>query len=141
MSLDFVKGTQHIPESYHPSLATFCENMASHSEQITKKTRKFQIVYAGPTNLYQHSTIDLARGIMTNERKQSALSKARSFKHSKTTSIILYSIYHQCAGKTSLFYMRGVDFTHFNTCCTFKLLCRCFGIVKNDIDSFVSENC
>ena len=51
-----------------------------------EKTQKFQIVYVGPTNLCQHSTTDLARGIMTNERKQSALSKVRSFKHSKTTS-------------------------------------------------------
>ena len=29
----------------------------------------------------------------------------------------LYSMYHQGAGKTSVFHMRGVDFTHFNTCC------------------------
>ena len=33
-----------------------------------------------------YSTTDLASGIMTNERKQSVLSKARSFKHSKTIS-------------------------------------------------------
>ena len=33
--------------------------------------------YAGPTNLCQHSTTDLTRGIMMmNECKQSALSKA-----------------------------------------------------------------
>ena len=83
---DDLKGTLHIPESYLPSLATLCENMASHCELIMEKTQKFQIVYAGPTNLCQHSTTDLARGIMTNECKQSVLSKARSFKHSKTTS-------------------------------------------------------
>ena len=29
----------------------------------------------------------------------------------------LYSMYHQRTGETSLFHMRGVDFTHFNTCC------------------------
>ena len=81
-----VKGTSRIPESYLTSLATPYENMASHHEQIMEKTRKFQIVYAGLTNLCQHSTTDLARGIMRNERKQSALSKVRSFKHSKTTS-------------------------------------------------------
>ena len=40
-----------------------------------EKTGKFQIVYAGPTNLCQHPTADLGRGIMTNERKQCALSK------------------------------------------------------------------
>ena len=39
-----------------------------------EKTRKLHIVYAGPTNLCQHSTTDLARGITTNKRKQSALS-------------------------------------------------------------------
>ena len=57
---------------------------------------------------------------MTNERKQSVLSKALSCKHSKTTSSFLYSVYLKRAGKTSP-YMRGVDFTHFNTCCTFKV--------------------
>ena len=69
----------------------------------------------------QHSTTDLATGLMTNQRKQSALSKAWSFKHSKTIqAAFLYSIYHQRAGKTNLFHMRGVDFIHFNTCCTFN---------------------
>ena len=58
---------------------------------------------------------------MTNERKQTALSKARSFKHSKTTISLLYSIYQQRAGKTCLFYVTGGDVTHFNTC-TFKAL-------------------
>ena len=53
---------------------------------------------------------------------QSALSKIRSFQHSKPTSSFLYSIYHQRAGKTSLFHMRGVDFTHFNTYCTFNII-------------------
>ena len=42
---------------------------------IMGNTQKFQIVYAGPTNLCQHSTTDLVRGMTTNERKQSALSK------------------------------------------------------------------
>ena len=57
----------------------------------------------------------LARGIMTNERIQSALSKARTFKHSKIIqAAFLCLIYHQRAGKTSLFHMRGVDFAHFN---------------------------
>ena len=87
-----------MPESYLPSLPTSCENMASHRERIMEKRRKSQIVYAGPTNLYQHSTTDLARGIMTNERKQSGLSKARSFKHSKTTS----SFFELWLGKPSV---------------------------------------
>ena len=55
-----------------------------------EKTRKFQITYAGPTNLRQHSTTDLKRVIMMHERKQPALSKARSFKHSKTTNSFFY---------------------------------------------------
>ena len=38
----------------------------------------------------------------------------------KLQPAFLYSIYHQRAGETSLFHRRGVDFTHFNTCCTFK---------------------
>ena len=65
----------HIPESYFPSLVTSCENMASARERIMEKIRKFQIVYAGPTNICQHFTIELARGIITNARKQSGLSK------------------------------------------------------------------
>ena len=85
-----------------------------------ENTQKFQIVYAGLTNLCQHFTTDLARGIMTNEGKQTALSKARSFKYSNTTSSFFNSIFHQRAGKTGLFHMRGVNCTHFNTCCTFN---------------------
>ena len=77
------KGTKHIPERYLPSLATSCENMASQREGIMEKIRAFQIVC--PTNLCKHSTTCLARGTVTNERKQSVLLIARSFKHSKTT--------------------------------------------------------
>ena len=84
-------------------------------------TQKFQIVYAGPTNLCQLPATDLTWGIMTNERKQSALSQVRSFKDSDLQAAFLYAIYHQQEGKTSLFHMRGVDFTHFNTCCTFNI--------------------
>ena len=80
-----LKGTQHVPESYLPSLATSRDNMASYRERIMERTQKFQIVSAGPTNRCQHCTNDLARGIMANEPKQSVLSKAQSFKHSKTT--------------------------------------------------------
>ena len=46
-----LKGTQRIPKSYLPSLATCCEKIASHLEQIMEKTGKLQTVYAGPTNL------------------------------------------------------------------------------------------
>ena len=44
----------------------------------------------------------------------------RSLKHFKTTSSFFVFNLHQRAGKTSLFHMRGVDFTHFNTCFTCK---------------------
>ena len=69
--------------TFHAWLCTSCENMVSHRKQIMDNTRTCQMVYAGPTNICQHSTTDLARGIMTNERKQSVASKARSFKHYK----------------------------------------------------------
>ena len=42
-----VKGTLNIPKRYLPSVATSCENMASHRERILEKTRKFQIVLPG----------------------------------------------------------------------------------------------
>ena len=38
----------------------------SHREWIMEKTRKFQIVYAGLSNICQHSITDLVRGIMMN---------------------------------------------------------------------------
>ena len=78
-----------------------------------EKTGKIQIVYTGPTNLCQHSTTDLAR-VMTNERKQSVLSKARSFKHSKTTCRFFIQFITNEQVK-SVFHMSGVDFMHVNT--------------------------
>ena len=73
-----------------------------------EKTRKFQIVYAGPTNLCQHFTTDLARGIMTNEHKQSLLFANDLLNILKLQAALLYSIYHQrIACKTSLFHRRG----------------------------------
>ena len=50
--------------------------------------------------------------------------KAWAFKHSKTTTVqdmFLHSIYHQRAGKTNLFHMRGGRLYAGNTLCTFKL--------------------
>ena len=57
---------------------------------------------------------------MTNECKQSACRRHNLSNILKLQATFLYSIYHQRAGKTSLFHVRGIDFTHFNTCCTFK---------------------
>ena len=98
-------------------LTTSCGNMASQRERIMEKTRKFQNSLCRPYKPLSTSTTDLARSIMTNERKQSALSKARS-----SNILKLQAPTHQRAGKTSLFHMSSVDFTHFNTCCkpTFK---------------------
>ena len=31
-------------------------------------------------------------------------------------------ITNECSGKTCLFHMKGVDFTHFNTCCTYQII-------------------
>ena len=114
---------RNLPTSPPSNMCTESEKSSTPTDyhhHNMDNTQKFQIVYAGPTNLCQHSTTDLARGIMMNKRKQSVLSKARSFKHSKTTSSIFVFIYHQRTGKTRLCHMRVVDFTHFNTCCTFK---------------------
>ena len=92
-----------------PPLASSCESMASHRERIIEQTR----------NICYHCTTDLARDIMTDERKQSALSNDHS-NILKLQAVFSHSYYYQRAGKTSLFHMRGVDFTHVNTCCTFK---------------------
>ena len=90
--------------------------MASHREWILEKTRKFQIVYLGPTTISQHSTTSPCERHNYEECKQAVLSKVRSFTmYSKTRSSFLYSVYHQRVGKTSLFDVRGVDFTHFKT--------------------------
>ena len=70
-----------------------------------EKTRNFQIVYAGPTNLCHF--VDNLRCLRHDLSDMLKLQAA-----------FLYSIYHQRAGKPSLFHMRGVDFMHFNTCCT-----------------------
>ena len=50
-----VKDTLNIPESYLPSLATSCENMASKPEQIMEKARKFQIFLSGCLNLSEQA--------------------------------------------------------------------------------------
>ena len=55
-----------------------------------------------------------------NERKNLHCRRYALSNVLKLQAAFLYSIYHQRAGKTSLFHMRGVDFTHFNTC-TFNL--------------------
>ena len=56
---------------------------------------------------------------MPDERKQSALSKAR-FKHSINTSSFFRFQFITNEQVKYLFHTRGVDFMYFNTCCTFK---------------------
>ena len=68
------------------------------------KPQKFQMVYAGPTNLCERSTTDLARGMMANEREQC---RRHNLSNILKQAAFLYSIYHQQAGKTSLFHMRS----------------------------------
>ena len=116
-----------------------------------EKSRNFQIVYVGRTNLCKHCTTDHVRGIMKlgisqrpyspiaelslplevvmissawrvqpllgsrNSRKQSRCGRHSLSNILKLQATFLYSIYHQRAGKTNLFHMRGVDFMHFIT--------------------------
>ena len=56
-----IKGTWSIPISYLPSLATSCENMALNSERKIGKSRNFQIVYAGRTNLSKQTNWPLTK--------------------------------------------------------------------------------
>ena len=84
-----LKGTWRIPESYLPSLDTYCENMASHRRQIMEKT---QIVYLGPTNLCQHSTTDLTRGIMMDKHKHCRCRRHALSTILKLQAAVLYSI-------------------------------------------------
>ena len=86
--------------------------MVSHCGQIMEKTRTFQMVYAGPTNLCQQSTTDLARGIMMNELKNLHCRRHDLSNILKQQAAFLYSIYHR-AGKTSLFHMKGSIFHAF----------------------------
>ena len=89
-----------------------------------EKTPKFQIVYVGRTSLCQHSTTDLARGIMSKLTDVNNLCWRRYDLSNilKLQAALLYSIYQQRAGKISLFHMRGADFMHFITCCTFNMI-------------------
>ena len=65
-----------------------------------ERRRTFQIVHVGPTNICQHSTTDLARGIMTNERKQNlrcrrhgvGLSNILKLQEAAVSSYSIYSI-------------------------------------------------
>ena len=55
-----------------------------------------------------------------SSRKQSECGRHGLSNILKLQATFLYSIYHQRAGKTNLFHMRGVRFHAGNTLCTFK---------------------
>ena len=55
-----------------------------------------------------------------SSRKQSRCGRYGLSNILKLQATFLYSIYHQRAGKTNLFHMRGCQFHAFNTWCTFK---------------------
>ena len=65
------------PKNYVPSLATSCKNVSSNSARILGKSRNFQIVYAGRTNLCKHCTTDHVRGMMKQWGSPSTLSHCR----------------------------------------------------------------
>ena len=101
--------------------------MASNSEWIMEKSRNFQIIYAGRTNLERHyGTGDSPAAILSHwgqasSRKQSECGRHGLSNIRKLQATFLYSIYHQRAGKTNLFHMRGGRFHAGNTLCTFKI--------------------
>ena len=109
--------------------------MASNSERIMEKSRHFQIIYAGRTILSKQTKRPCERHYETRDSPTTTLSqwgKASSRKQSeygrhglsnilKLQATFLNSTYHQRAGKTNLFHMRGGRFHAGNTSCTFKL--------------------
>ena len=60
-----------------------------------------------------------------SSRKQSPWGRHSLSKILKLQATFLYSIYHQRAGKTNLFHMRGGRFHAFNTWCTFNVIPKC----------------
>ena len=65
-----------------------------------------------------------------SSRKQSRYGSHGLSNILKLQATFLHSIYHQRAGKTNLFHMRGGRFHAFNTLCTFKTA---MGMVTCDI--------
>ena len=97
--------------------------MASHCERIMKKTGQFQIVYGSLTFVNNPQLTSRETKWQTNVNNLHCRRNDLSNILKLLQVAILDPIYHQRAGKTSLFHMREVDFTHINTCCTFKEYC------------------
>ena len=99
-----------------------------------EKSRNFQIVYVGRTNLSKQTNWPRERYYETGDSPAATLShwgQASSCKPSecgshglsnilKLQATFLYSIYHQRAGKTNLFHTRGGRVHAGNTLCTFN---------------------
>ena len=60
----YLKVHNVFPKVNFPPWLRPVTKMASKSERIMEKSRNFQIVYVGRTNLCKHCTTDQARGIM-----------------------------------------------------------------------------
>ena len=100
-----------------------------------EKTRKVQKVYAAHTNLGKQTnwlceipyetgvspTATLSHWDQASSRKQSECGTHGLSNILKLQATFLYSIYHQRAGKTNFFHMRGGRFDAGNTLCTFNL--------------------
>ena len=85
-----------------------------------EKTRKFQIVYAGLTNLCQHIPQLTSREAYWWRNVNYLHCRRLDLSNIlKLQAAFLYSIHHGEQVKL-VFQMRGVDFTHFNYCCTFN---------------------
>ena len=112
-----------------------------------EKTRKFQIVYVACTNLCKQTNWPCERPYETGDSPAATLShwgQVSSRKQSECgmyglSNILeliptfLYSIYHQRAGKTNLFHMRGGRFHAGNTLCTFNICSVYYDLSITDI--------
>ena len=99
-----------------------------------EKTRNFQIGYGARTNLCKQTnwlreipyetgvspTATLSHWGQASSRKQSECGRHGLSNILKLQAMFLYSIYHERAGKTNLFHMRGGRFHAGNTLCTFN---------------------
>ena len=106
-------------DSYLPSLATSCENMASNSERIMEKSRNCQIIYAGRTNqLTNYETGDSPATILSHWGQASSRKQSECGRHGLSNILKLQETF--LYSKTNLFHMRGGLFHAGNTLCTFN---------------------
>ena len=111
--------------------------MALNSERIMEKSRNFQIIYIGRTNLSKQTDRPLTKlgfpqqphypiGVKRVQVNSPNVEGTALSNILKLQATFLYSIYPQRAGKTNLFPMRGGRFHAANTLGTVKaLFCWC----------------